>query len=97
MKALIIVGAALVGLFLLMKRRAEPEAPMISDISGALASVPEKKGKFSVGESLRHIETGQKVIIVNVPSIVDGEYTIEWPSGATGQIHETQLVGWFSR
>lgn len=97
MKALIIVGAALIGLFLIMKKRAKPEPPIINDISGVLAGAPEKKAKFSVGESLHHIETGQKIVIINVPSIVDGEYTIEWPSGATGEIHETQLVSWFSR
>lgn len=52
---------------------------------------------YSTGDAFHHLETGQKVEIIKLPDggIIDGEYTIRWPSGSTGQIHQASLKEFF--
>lgn len=91
--------AGIVGYFALRKPKAEvPAAPIVEptfreEVEHIAKAMPSE----FVGDVFIHNETGQRVKIIKVPSIVDaGEYTIEWPSGATGMIHEAQLKSWFT-
>ncbi len=100
---LAVVGiAGAVGYFALRKPKVVEEAripppiipPTVSEVAKAIAP---KMPALSFGDSFVHNETGQIIKILKVPSVVDGEYAIEWPSGATGYIHEAQLKSWFTR
>lgn len=94
---LVIGGAAYLALRPKAKVAEEPPPVIVPSIAEEAEKIAKRMPHYVAGDVLIHKETGKEVTIVLAPSIVDaGEYTIRWPSGATGQIHQTQLKNWFT-
>lgn len=95
--ALAIAGGSYLLLRTGVKEAAAVPAPGLPIPAPVAPDYLVSKLHYSVGDVLIHNETGQKVTIMKIPSILDKEHTIKWPGGELGKIHKAQLISWFTR
>lgn len=73
----------------------EGDVQLMALPSGEQAFPQDNIPLYAIGETFYHKDTRQKVEIIASPAIVNGEYTIRWPSGSTGHIHQSSLREFF--
>lgn len=98
MSALLLIIALVIGYLVIKGRKVTVEPPAGEEpfdiFSGITPSAQAGDGYYT-GQTLYHKETGEKVEILRLPEIWNGEATIQWVDGGTGEIHRSSLREFF--
>ena len=98
MPVLLLITALVIGYLVMKGRKVTIEPPAEEepfDIFAGITPSARASDGYYAGQVLYHRDTGEKVEIMEIPEIWNGEATIRWIDGGTGKIHHSSLKEFF--
>lgn len=94
-----IILLAIVTLGFLISRNLQAKLPVVEQADtyiphGTVVTTSDLPMPIS-GDTFHHKDTGEKVEVISTPQFAGDEYTIRWPDGSIGYIHESSLKEFF--